>query len=490
MKLKLQLKLILFFATISTFLSYSQTVPAWLYFGQTPPGDTAVIFAPGTISLTNRNEVKIAFSQDGNEVYVDGNYYKRENNTWTGPVKLPFTEDFGDPVLSVDGNKLFLTACNSDYSICGIWMAERTLGGWSEPQHLPAPINSGKIDMGYTETADSVIYIGSNRVGSWGVWCIRRLSDSLKAEKLDPVVNSPTAAEPCVSPDGSYLIFNSTRNDTYGIGDLYVTFNKGTKGWTVPINMNNGGAKINIAQYDHQKPSLSPDGKFLFFNRDNLSGSDIYWVSTHVLTGLKKAAYAPKLSRQIPNMNVKIDSVINYVVPAGTFSCEYDIDSLKFTATLNNSSALPSWLNFNPAIRTLSGTPKQTEIDSIKITVTNPDRVSISCTFKIIVTNVTGIQNNYHFLRECMLFQNYPNPFNPSTLISYLLSSDSKVELIIYDALGQKVKTLVDTYLNAGSHSVTWNGTDDSNNPVSSGVYYYRLNAGEHSFQKKMILLR
>jgi hypothetical protein len=90
MKHKLQPTLILFFVIISTIISYSQTVPAWLYFGQTPPGDTAVVFAPGVISRTDRYETGITFSPDGNEVYFEasgdsypgGVYFtKRDNNT-------------------------------------------------------------------------------------------------------------------------------------------------------------------------------------------------------------------------------------------------------------------------------------------------------------------------------------------------------------------------------------------------------------------------
>jgi hypothetical protein len=88
------------------------------------------------------------------------------------------------------------------------------------------------------------------------------------------------------------------------------------------------------------------------------------------------------------------------------------------------------------------------------------------------------------------LNQNYPNPFNPSTVISYRLAASGNVKLKIYDTLGRKVRTLVDSFQSAGEHSITWNATDNSSNPVSSGIYFYKMETNGMSFQKKMILLR
>ncbi|MFC1887189.1 T9SS type A sorting domain-containing protein [Candidatus Cloacimonadota bacterium] len=85
---------------------------------------------------------------------------------------------------------------------------------------------------------------------------------------------------------------------------------------------------------------------------------------------------------------------------------------------------------------------------------------------------------------------NYPNPFNPTTAISYSLSSDSDVTLEIYNIKGQLVRTLVNDIITAGPQEVIWNGLDDCSNKVSSGVYFYKLNAGDYTSTKKMILLK
>ena len=89
------------------------------------------------------------------------------------------------------------------------------------------------------------------------------------------------------------------------------------------------------------------------------------------------------------------------------------------------------------------------------------------------------------------LFQNYPNPFNPSTTISFFVTQTSSfVTLEIYNIKGQKVKTLVNENLEAGNHSVIWNGKNDNNKLVSSGIYFYKLKAGDFNSTKKMILLK
>lgn len=88
------------------------------------------------------------------------------------------------------------------------------------------------------------------------------------------------------------------------------------------------------------------------------------------------------------------------------------------------------------------------------------------------------------------LNQNYPNPFNSITRIHYQLPLASSVEFVIYNTLGQKIRTLVTIYQNAGFHYVQWNGRNDTGIQVSSGLYLYRLKAGNFMQTKKMLLMR
>ncbi len=85
---------------------------------------------------------------------------------------------------------------------------------------------------------------------------------------------------------------------------------------------------------------------------------------------------------------------------------------------------------------------------------------------------------------------NYPNPFNPSTNISFILANETDARLEVYNVRGQKVKTLCNTMLAKGKHTVAWNGRDDHNRQVSSGIYFYRLSTPEGSFTNKMMLMK
>jgi len=95
--------------------------------------------------------------------------------------------------------------------------------------------------------------------------------------------------------------------------------------------------------------------------------------------------------------------------------------------------------------------------------------------------------------RQAVLRQNYPNPFNAETTIRYTLSprmARQRTSLKIYNVLGQKVRTLVDEVQPAGDHTVQWDGRDYQGRPVSTGIYFYRLQSGSHSNTKKLVLLR
>lgn len=85
---------------------------------------------------------------------------------------------------------------------------------------------------------------------------------------------------------------------------------------------------------------------------------------------------------------------------------------------------------------------------------------------------------------------NYPNPFNPETTIAFNLPLDSHVKLEIYNIKGQKVKTLLNTNIVKGSHKVVWNGRNESNHTVASGIYFYSLKTSQKTLVKKMLMLK
>ncbi|MBN2541604.1 T9SS type A sorting domain-containing protein [bacterium] len=88
------------------------------------------------------------------------------------------------------------------------------------------------------------------------------------------------------------------------------------------------------------------------------------------------------------------------------------------------------------------------------------------------------------------VFQNYPNPFNSLTTIVFSLAENEQVNLEVFDITGRRTKTLIDSYRKAGIHVIRWDGTDADGDPAPSGLYFYKLTAGDNSAMKKMWLIR
>jgi hypothetical protein len=88
------------------------------------------------------------------------------------------------------------------------------------------------------------------------------------------------------------------------------------------------------------------------------------------------------------------------------------------------------------------------------------------------------------------LENNYPNPFNPTTTIRYALPLDARVNVTIYNIQGQVVRTLVGTDQTAGYYTIQWDGRSDAGMSVASGIYIYRINAGQFVAAKKMVMLK
>jgi len=101
-----------------------------------------------------------------------------------------------------------------------------------------------------------------------------------------------------------------------------------------------------------------------------------------------------------------------------------------------------------------------------------------------------GIGEQTNVTPRLRLEQNYPNPFGKSTVIGYELTAPADVTIRIYSARGMLVATIREGHRSHGAHTATWNGADAAGNRVSSGTYFYELNAGGIVSAKKMLVLR
>ncbi len=181
-------------------------------------------------------------------------------------------------------------------------------------------------------------------------------------------------------------------------------------------------------------------------------------------------------------------------IGSGTIDIDYSID-------INYLSG-DDWMTVDPEF----GVLEENETDIIDVTFDTTDLTEGLYQSEIVITysnnemvipvslTISETDTNDDTISEITkLIGNYPNPFNPTTTITYSLTTESteNTELSIYNLKGQKIKTFsLDCHPELVEGSIIWNGTDDNNQPVSSGVYLYKLQAGEFSQTKKMILMK
>jgi len=280
------------------------------YLGQTPPGMTPEIFAPGIVS-TNLEHSAAMFTLDGKEVWFgrlfpNRIYYMEEiNEIWSEPKIAPFCDNFNYlyPGLTQDGLRIFFS---SDLPIeqydkhktrgeRHIWMVERTSVGWTVPKRLGDNINfSNRNSFGSIVNEGNLYFSARVKGMSTEIFCINLVDCSHAVPKNLTVINSPEPEHcPFVSPDEKYLIFSSFRGG-HGRSDLFISFRNSDGTWNKPRNM---GPTINSA-YKDEYPYVTSDGKYLFFNSNRPSNlnqkpiedgpGNIYWIDARIIEELKQ----------------------------------------------------------------------------------------------------------------------------------------------------------------------------------------------------------
>jgi hypothetical protein len=268
------------------------------YFGQAPPGETPVPFASAILDTLSPWVEAITFSPDGKECflgvgsadYSTARAYASTNagGSWAPFIEPLFMSDFdytNEPVFSPDGGTLTFTGQRAGGSK-DLWTTHRTGQGWSAAVALPAPINSDVDEYRSSVMSDGTRYFGRSPAGlSLQVYkASRDASGAVTVDSLDAPVNAASSeGDPCIAPDGRFLVFNSVRIGGHGGSDLYVSFPDGRGGWRPPVNL---GPGFN-SPYDEYGANLAGDGKYLFFTRHMRQGNGIYWVAVSAIERLR-----------------------------------------------------------------------------------------------------------------------------------------------------------------------------------------------------------
>jgi len=256
------------------------------YLGQKPPGKVPEIFAPGIISFPDTKEFACSFSPDGKEFYYTSTgkefdyasvgttqrimYSKIVEGYWSKPRPAEFSEGFfaHEPHITFDNQRIFWYWANKNNR--GVYNAERTQNGWSEAKYA----GPGEF---VSSSRDGRIYVGDPRGDSWSRVA---LADGrfVKYEELPDLIKNfrpkyTRIGHPCIAPDGTYIVF-----DVAGGSHLFVSFKTNDGIWSEPVDLMEHGffAEDGIT-------SISPDGKYLFFQRNN----DLYWVSSKIIDELR-----------------------------------------------------------------------------------------------------------------------------------------------------------------------------------------------------------
>lgn len=268
------------------------------YLGQPLPGETPVVFARGIISDTLLQHSAPTFSPDGNEVFWWSYYYgektkafhqtmRRIDNRWTVPEITPY---LGEPFFSPDGKRLYFSASDGPNYV------EKQEKGWSEPKSNGIVARFPEIKMVYwpSISRNGTLYFNGYAKGYKFNIAIYRSElnngEYTKPELLPSTINIPGDSmlnqTPYIAPDESYLIYCSRSfTPVDDKGDLYICFRQSDGSWTDRIKLDD---QINTKGME-RFPSVSPDGKYFFFNRyDPEYDEDVYWMSASFIDSLRE----------------------------------------------------------------------------------------------------------------------------------------------------------------------------------------------------------
>ncbi|WP_432201138.1 hypothetical protein ACRAQ7_02595 [Erythrobacter sp. W53] len=256
------------------------------------------MFAPGIVSLPGRHEGSVSFSPDLDEVYFNANNEARETSIyfskfasgeWSTVRKADFTggriDEETHPSVTPDGKRLYFAAISSDLTYNKVWHVDRNERGWSEAMELDSLINEDQVFFPNQSASGDLYYFSLSSFQSF-----RASAKGNGFSEIQPV-GLAFGVHAFMAPSEDYIVLNARNqeNEDRKDNDIYVSFKAGDAGWTRPINL---GDDINSSA-DERVPTISPDGKYLFFGKDEVGGdgdADIYWVSTQVIEKLRPMA--------------------------------------------------------------------------------------------------------------------------------------------------------------------------------------------------------
>lgn len=363
------------------------------YLGQTPPGSTPVKFAPKMINDSPFFSMdRCAFSADGKEFYYTRNntwfsskdasiqVYKFDSGKWVGPglfVKMLYAPSFtknDDTVYLIGGGK------------GKVMQMHRTANGWSAVDTVIRR-SYGLYDFMITNSGN--IYAASNVNGPandfsfYDVCMMKPLSSGdTSIHTLGKPMNTPGFdGDFFVAPDESYILISAKEKPDYEC-EIFISYHKPDGTWTNPKSL---GPEINNGGAHRWGEYVTPNNKYLFYSYGHgPEDCALYWVRFDtLLQSLRHTNFEPYVKDSIATQSAAKGKTYTLQVGDNTFFDDDGNNTLSYTAAMADSSALPAWLTFNAATKTLSGTPAQKGAYKISITATDAAKAKAANTFML-----------------------------------------------------------------------------------------------------------
>jgi len=276
------------------------------YLGQQEPGLQAQPFAPGLVSLRGRYEFALSFSPAGDELLFTQQvpeqsvsvYHSRvEGDAWTKPVPIRLSDgarrEEMEAFFAPNGELIFFAPYDERMDV-RIWSVEVGPGGWRNPREVASPVAddpafyptmSNRGTLYYTNLAGRRVY--------------RAELDGLSVSSVEDA-GLEFGGHAFIAPDESFVLVDAREPDSLGGSDIYVAFRRPEGSWSRPRHL---GAEVNSG-FDETCPSLSADGRYLFFSRydepDDVS--DIYWIDSAVIDAVRNEAIAMEAFRLLTQL--------------------------------------------------------------------------------------------------------------------------------------------------------------------------------------------
>ncbi len=431
-----------------TMRSYSYELPRDGGLGMDTQGRLYCVFTNENLSVANTTyEVYISGSSDGGD-------------TWTQPIRLTDTQPFcsGNDVVNsptipqLMGSTSAAIAINGE--MFGLFPGQNPPTGWVESQFPLSAVWNGPFDQdttlrvlqadGYHKTFGTAGFnwVDITQIGTR----IDSLLHDVPSGSYDP--DDGNAG---MFPIGFHFGFYGTSYDSFEVSaNGYISFTDSTFGWPPPFPINNYKTIIAPFASDAVNPDDIHNPLLYYYDNPAKDTCVIEWYKESswysASTTDSSITYEIILAKEDSSITFQYDGIgptpqyMNVQVKGGT-SAGFDFNKLGFVPAVGEMVKVQ---------------PLATPVESRPVTASS-----------------------------FVLNQNYPNPFNPTTQIDYSISRNSFVTLKVYNVLGQEVATLFSGVETPGNHSVTFDASR-----FASGVYFYRLKAGNFTSVKKMILMK